>query len=79
MMKRIVTMAQQNEGLKEIEEYYSSEIRRISMLPAQVKTKKVISPQQSGVSYDTLVKKQDMDSVCGCDEKLYIETIRLVL
>ena len=69
MMKRIVTMTQQNEGLKEMEERFSSEIRRISMLPAQVKTKKPKSPHQTEMSYDMLVKKQDMDSVIGGDEE----------
>ena len=69
MMKRIVTMAQQNEGMKEMEDIFSSEIRRISMLPTQPKTMKPTPPKQAGVSYDSLVKKQDMDSVIGSDEK----------
>ena len=55
--------------MKEMEDIFSSEIRRISMLPTQPKTMKPTPPKQAGVSYDSLVKKQDMDSVIGSDEK----------
>lgn len=66
IMHQIVNLAKQKEGMEELAAKMDNQIQRVAHLFTQTKTaKKASSSKPSCESYDSLVKKQDMDSV-GC-------------